>query len=170
MGDTLPPFYGTGVKMVGLTPARQKQQKPHMRRWAPAEMFSTGTNTLLDLMHMNCQFPDRTGRHGFWQVPWGKPAVVARRALGAAVPGRAALPAGPFINFAGRGGQGPDDVDEVHAATSTVPFRTGQMLQCGIVTRRRRRRCATGDETLVLRLAAPLLAGLERRVFEQHGA
>ena len=27
-------------------------------------MFNTGTNTLLDLMHMNCQFPDRTGRHG----------------------------------------------------------------------------------------------------------
>ena len=74
MSDTLPPFYGTGVKMVGLDTcdAYRTQQKPHMRRWAPAGMFNTGTNTLLDLMHMNCQFPDRTGRHGFWQVPWGK--------------------------------------------------------------------------------------------------
>ena len=60
--------------MVGLDTcdAYRTQQKPHMRRWAPAGMFNTGTNTLLDLMHMNCQFPDRTGRHGFWQVPWGK--------------------------------------------------------------------------------------------------
>jgi len=74
VSDALPPFYGEGVKMVGLDTcdAYRTQQKPHMRRWAPAGMFNTGTNTLLDLMHMNCQFPDRTGRHGFWQVPWGK--------------------------------------------------------------------------------------------------
>ena len=47
VSDALPPFYGTGVKMVGLDTCDvyQKQQKPHMRRWAPAGMFNTGTNT-----------------------------------------------------------------------------------------------------------------------------
>ena len=72
--DVLPPFYGAGVKMLGLDTcaAYRAQRAPHLRRWAPAGMFNCGTNTLLDLMHLNCAFPNRTGRHGFWQVPWGK--------------------------------------------------------------------------------------------------
>ena len=34
-------------------------------------MFNTGTNTLLNLMHLNCRF-DSVGRHTLWQAPWGK--------------------------------------------------------------------------------------------------
>ena len=91
MSDALPPFYGTGVKMVGLDTcdAYQKQQKPHMRRWAPAGMFNTGTNTLLRSHAHELPVP---GPHGPPRLLAGalgeaQPAVVARRALGAAVQG-----------------------------------------------------------------------------------
>lgn len=45
----------------------------HERRWAPAGLFNCGTNTLLKLMHRNCQM------RALWQAPWGKHNPVAWR-------------------------------------------------------------------------------------------
>ncbi|EGB10847.1 hypothetical protein AURANDRAFT_62373 [Aureococcus anophagefferens] len=69
----LPPFYGAGARTFGAETcaAFRGSRPPHLYRWSPAGMFNCGTNTLLNLMHLNCNF-DATGRHTLWQAPWGK--------------------------------------------------------------------------------------------------
>ena len=69
----LPPFYGAGARTFGeeTCAAFRGSRPPHLYRWSPAGMFNCGTNTLLNLMHLNCNF-DATGRHTLWQAPWGK--------------------------------------------------------------------------------------------------
>lgn len=67
----LPEMYGSSPRVVGLeTCAAFRSAVPqHMRRWAAAGTFNSGTNTLQKLMKLNCQFD---ARRLLWQAPWGK--------------------------------------------------------------------------------------------------